>query len=127
MRQEAARVGAPGWASAAFGAYLAWNIGWLASGRIPPSVLRVFLRLPCPTTGGTRSLVALLRGDVSASLHWNPFTVPIIVLLMLSLSALLVAAIRGRELVLPRWMGTAWWAILLMAWASKFMLGRAYW
>jgi hypothetical protein len=127
MRQDAEGSGAPRWALAAFGAYLVWNIGWLVSGRIPPSVLLVFLGLPCPTTGCTRSLLALLHGDLRASLLWNPFTIPILFLLMLSLHSLVLAAVRKRELVLPGWMGTAWWAVLLMAWISKFMLGRAYW
>jgi hypothetical protein len=40
---------------------------------------------------------------------------------------LFLAALRKKELVLPKWVGTAWWSVLLMAWLSKFLLGRAYW
>jgi hypothetical protein len=117
----------PWWARASFTAYLAWNIAWLASGRIPPSALRVLIGLPCPTTGCTRSLLSLVHGDLQASLLWNPFTIPIVVLLGGSLGTLLFATLRRRQLVLPRWLGTAWLNVLLVAWLAKFLLGRAYW
>lgn len=126
-RQNGGQSNAPLWARASFATYLAWNITWLASGRIPPSVLRTLLGLPCPTTGCTRSLVSLLHGNLHASLLWNPFTVPILILLGVSLQMLFLAALRKKELVLPKWVGTAWWSVLLMAWLSKFLLGRAYW
>ena len=117
----------PWWARMLFAAYLAWNVAWMASGRIPPSALRALFGIPCPTTGCTRSLQALLRGDLHASLLWNSFTVPLIVLLAVSLQILLAAAQRKKELVLPKWLGIAWWSVLLMAWLSKFLVGRAYW
>ena len=110
-----------------FAAYVVWNIRWLAAGKIPPSALRFFLGIPCPTTGATRSLLSLLRGDFHASLRWNPFTVPILILLALSGYKLIAAALRKKELLLPAWLGTAWGSILLSAWLAKFLLGRAYW
>ncbi|MGO9642077.1 MAG: DUF2752 domain-containing protein [Candidatus Acidiferrales bacterium] len=127
MRQNGGQGTSPLWAQASFAAYLAWNVAWLASGRIPPSVLRALLGLPCPTTGCTRSLVALLHGNLYASLLWNPLTVPILILLAVSLQMLFLAALRKKELTLPKWVGAAWWSVLLMAWLSKFLLGRAYW
>lgn len=117
----------PLWARASFAAYLVWNLAWFASGRIPPSVLRALFGLPCPTTGCTRSLVGLLHGDARASVLWNPFTVPIAILLAVSLGMLFPAALRKRELVLPKWVGAAWLGVLLAAWVTKFLLGRAYW
>lgn len=119
--------GSPLWARGAFALYLGWNLAWLAAGRIPPSVLRALLGLPCPTTGCTRSIVALLHCDLRGALLWNPFTVPILILLAVSLGMLFVAGLRRRELVLPRWVGTAWLTLLLAAWIAKFLLGRAYW
>lgn len=126
-REEGWIGDSPSWARASFAAYLAWNISWLASGRIPPSALRALLGVPCPTTGCTRALLYLLRGDLHASLLWNPFLVPILTLLGMSLLMLTLAALRKNELVLPRLMGTAWCSVLFMAWLSKFLLGRAYW
>jgi len=126
-RENAARDDFPWWARVPFAAYVCWNVAWLASGKIPPSVLRELFGIPCPTTGCTRSLASLLHGNVIASLLWNPFTVPILILMGSSIQILLLAALRKKELLLPKWMGTAWCCVLLMAWISKFILGRAYW
>jgi hypothetical protein len=117
----------PVWARASFAAYMAWNIVWLVSGKLPSSMLLAILGIPCPTTGLTRSLASLLHGDFRASLLWNPFTIPFLILLALSLHALSLAALRKKELLLPKWMAAAWYAVLVMAWLSKFLLGRAYW
>ena len=127
IRAQAAHDEFPLWARVPFAAYVCWNIAWLASGKIPPSVLRELFGIPCPTTGCTRSLASLLHGNLIASLLWNPFTVPILILLGSSLQILLLAALRKKELLLPKWMGAVWFCVLLMAWLSKFILGRAYW
>jgi Protein of unknown function (DUF2752) len=127
IRGHAARSDFPWWARVPFAAYVCWNLAWLASGKIPPSALREILGVPCPTTGCTRSLTALLHGNLIASLLWNPLTIPILMLFGISLQILFLAALRKKELVLPKWMGTAWCCILVMAWISKFILGRAYW
>lgn len=125
--KEADRNYLPSWALVALGGYLAWNVWYIASGKIPPSILRRCVGLPCPTTGCTRSLLSLLHGDVHASLAWNPFTVPILVLASSSALILSRAAVRKRELVLPNWLSTTWLSVLLMAWVSKFLLGHNYW
>lgn len=127
IREFGARCDFPLWARMPFAAYVCWNLAWLACGKIPPSMLREIFGIPCPTTGCTRSLASLLHGNVTASLLWNPFTVPILILFGISLQILLFAALRKKALVLPNWMGTAWCGILLVAWLSKFILGPAYW
>ncbi len=110
-----------------FAAYLTWNGRWLAAGKTPPSVLRAFLGIPCPTTGGMRSFLSLLHGDFHASLLWNPYTIPIVILSAVSCQKLMVAALRKKELLLPKWMGAAWWSVLITAWLAKFVVGRGYW
>lgn len=117
----------PLWACLAFAGYLIWNIRYLASGRVPPSMLLGILGLPCPTTGCMRSLESLLHGSVSSSLAWNPFTVPIVVLLILSGLTLGRSVVKTGKPVLSNWIGTAWWTVLLAAWIAKFLLGRNYW
>jgi hypothetical protein len=59
-------------ALSAFIFYLAWNAVWIAHGRIPPSILRAVGCVPCPTTGGYRSFVALCRGEFVQSFLYNP-------------------------------------------------------
>ena len=110
-----------------FAAYLGWNVRWLAVGKIPPSVLSFFLGIPCPTTGGTRSLLSLVHGDFYGSFLWNPFSIPILILLLLSGQKLIVATLCKKELLLPDWLVTAWGSVLITAWLAKFLLGRNYW
>ena len=40
---------------------------------LPVCPLRAVTGIACPTCGGTRAVLALLRGDVTGSLAWNPF------------------------------------------------------
>jgi hypothetical protein len=134
VRHQARRMNKSAWrtymrlcAMVCFAAYLTWNVRWLAAGKIPPSALRAFLGIPCPTTGGVRSFLSLLHGEFYASVLWNPFTIPILILAAFSSEKLLVAALRKKELVLPNWLGAAWWSVLIAAWLAKFLIGRAYW
>lgn len=117
----------PVWALFCFSVYLIRNIRWMLVGKVPPSLLLSFLGIPCPTTGCMRSLMALLHGDLHASLLWNPFTIPIILLLALSAWMLSRAGLKKTVIVLPSWMGAAWCGVLFVAWASKLLLGRTYW
>lgn len=126
-RFAAGRTTMPLWAMVSFAAYLLWNILWLASGKLPPSMLLGIVGIPCPTTGFTRSLASLLHGDLRASLLWNPFAIPFLILLALSFHVLTQAALRKKDLLLPKWMAAAWCAVLVASWLSKFLLGRAYW
>jgi len=117
----------PTLAKACFVLYLIWNCYWLLRGKTPPSLLVALFGVPCPTTGCSRSLAALLRGDLRSSVLWNPFALPILALFTASLLILFSQAVRRAELVLPKWMGTAWAGLLAAAWLLKFLLGPAYW
>lgn len=134
VRHQARLMSTDGWrkyirlcAMVCFAAYLARNVRWLAVGKVPPSVLRAYLDIPCPTTGGMRSFRSLLHGDFYGSVLWNPFTIPILILSALSCQKLMVAALRKKELLLPDWLGAAWCSVLITSWLAKFLLGRAYW
>jgi hypothetical protein len=114
-------------ALSAFAAYLAWNASWLFHGHVPPSILAYYSGLPCPTTGMTRSVISLWRGDIRNSLLFNPFTVVYLVLTGLSAYILLAQALRRRDVVLPKGFGWAWLIALGCGWVTKFALGHQYW
>jgi hypothetical protein len=107
--------------------YGTWWLYFLAQGRFPPAPLRAITGLPAPSTGCTRSLEALLQGHLLDSFRWNPFSVPILLLLIVSVSWIGVQALRGRTLRLPNGFLGLWAALLLSAWIAKFILGPQYW
>ncbi|MBD3265809.1 DUF2752 domain-containing protein [bacterium] len=102
--------------------YLAWNGFWLLRGEIPPSILYFFTAIPCPTTGCMRSLTSLWNGDFIASLQWNPFTIPYIFLLAVTL-VFLRKTVKDIQLPrLPAWLGYAWIITLSSGWIAKIWL-----
>jgi len=99
--------------------YLFWNAVWLSVGRLPPSLALALLGLPSPTTGCTRSIGCMFAGEWSSALLLNPFTLPIVALMMTSVFCLAVNALRRRRVVLQAYLGWAWLAVLSAAWAYK--------
>ena len=114
-------------ASAGLVCYCGWWVLWLGRGKLPPSPFLALTGLPAPTTGFTRSLLSLLRGDWHACLRWNPFSIPICVLLALSLACLGWRLLRRRPLRLGRHFLYLWAGLLLAAWAAKLLGGPAWW
>lgn len=99
--------------AAAFVGYVGWNLAWWWRGQVAPSIFSWATGLPCPTTGGTRSIRALANGDVAASIALHPFAVPLATLFVVSVCQALV---RGR---LAAWMPSAWLWVLAFSWVSK--------
>jgi hypothetical protein len=114
-------------ALSAFIFYLAWNAAWIAHGRIPPSILRAVGGVPCPTTGGYRSFVALCRGEFVQSFLYNPLMLVYLLLFCYSMAVLFLQWIHRKRLVLSPFIARLWCASLLIGWAAKFVLGRQYW
>jgi len=110
-----------------FTGYGLWNVYWLAQGSIPPSIFLKVTGWPCPTTGGTRAIVQLWRGDWPESLRYNAMAIPIIVLFVLSVGWLARQAVARTHLNLP--LGIFWsWVILLgVAWVLKLTGNPLYW
>jgi len=107
--------------------YLFWNVGWLSLGRPAPSLFTGLTGLPCPTTGGTRSLHALLAGDLTGSFTYNPMTVPILGLLTATLAVLTSRALRRQRLSLPTGYLYAWFGLLSAAWLIKLCSPVSTW
>lgn len=106
----------------ALAGYLAWNVAWVSHGKIPPSIFLYVTGLPCPTTGMTRSLLLLARGDVTGSLSQNPFTLPYLALVAVSLALVLRDAARRRPPALPPQLAWAWALALGAGWAVQIAL-----
>ena len=70
--------------------------------------------LYCPGCGGTRSMKALFRGQFLLSVHENPAS-PLLVLILLLRGAELLMKKHGKSVRLfPR--NTLFWKILLILW-----------
>jgi Protein of unknown function (DUF2752) len=74
---------------------------WLGSA-LPVCPLRSLTGVACPACGGTRALLALVRGDLAGAMAWNPFVI-------LGIAGLLTAGIAS--VVAPstagRWLARA--------------------
>lgn len=82
--------------------------------------------LPCPLCGGTRSVKALLAGDWSRSIGWNPL-VPPLAMVMVLWAAVVVLELALNRCLLPE----TWWprwsrrilalslALLMVWWCSR--------
>lgn len=111
----------------AFAFYLLWNGWWIAKWKIPPSIFKSLTGLPCPTTGGTRSMLALCRGDWLQSLLWNPLTLVYLLLLAYSLGSLCRQLLHRERLALRPSVAWMWCASLAVGWVAKFAIGPRYW
>jgi hypothetical protein len=106
-----------------------WQVIWLAQARLPPALFLAITGLPAPTTGGTRSLARLFRGDWSlarlfrgdwkGSVQYNAMAVPITLLFGLTVGWLLIQGLRRRGWRVPRFFLPAWLGLLGLAWAIK--------
>ncbi len=96
-------------------------LGWMQL--LPPCYLYSHFGLYCPACGNTRSVAALLEGDLSLAIQFN--IVPIILLLIaLTAYAELVAYSFGKKLrLLPRQLG---FYILLIAIVLVYLIMRNF-
>jgi len=110
-----------------FGFYLVWNVLWIAAGHLPVSILQAFTGIPCPTTGCTRSVLALLQGHWAEALRWNPLAMIYLFLFFWSAVVLIRQLLARRRLVLSPLMGRLWISALAAGWVAKFVIGPAFW
>ena len=101
--------------------YGVWQIYWLGMGQSPPALFLAVTGLPAPTTGGTRSIGCLLRGDWNGSLHHNAMTIPMTLMAIGCAAWIMVLASRRRQVCLPRGVGLAWVVLLAVAWSIKLL------
>ncbi len=102
-----------------FAGYCIWNGYWLAQGKVPPSIFLAATGLPAPTTGGTRAVVHLWRGELLESMRYNAMAIPILLLLAVTLGWLIRQAAKRRPFLVPFGFFWAWLAVLAIAWVLK--------
>ncbi len=108
-------------AVATIAVYSAWQVYWLGNGQLPPALFLAITGLPAPTTGGTRSLLCLLRGDWIGALHHNVMAVPIALMTISCVAWVIIQALRGRRIWLSQRTGIAWVVVLGLAWSIKLL------
>jgi hypothetical protein len=90
--------------------------------------------LPCPSCGTTRSVISLLGGDLRGALHWNPFGVLILALLVLvppwlfydllmKKMSLLVFYRKSENFLRRRWVALPAILLVLANWAWNIYKG----
>jgi hypothetical protein len=85
----------------------------------PPCPLRTLTGIPCPFCGMTRGVIALLHGDVSAALSFNPGA-----FLIVAMALGLLVAWRWQRVRIPMWAVFLFFAVLWAYQLFKYSTGR---
>lgn len=101
--------------------YGAWNLLHLFYRQVPSSLFLEFTGLPCPTTGGTRSLLALIHGDFALSLRWNPATLPLLLLAGATCVHIFAAVVKEGRVRLSDSLARSWMILLAVGWAVQIV------
>ncbi len=107
--------------------YGVWNLFFLFQGKIPPSIFKSITGLPCPTTGGVRSVLAYKNGLFLEGFLYNPFSLIYIFLLLYSIIWIIYCLYRKKRVLLPNWLCNTWLITLGLGWVIKFIIGPQYW
>jgi|TARA_B100001971_G_scaffold207307_1_gene227315 hypothetical protein len=102
-----------------FAVYIIWNITYLSLGQLPPSILLSATGVPAPTTGLTRGLMAIGKGNITESLKLNPFSIPLIFLFVFSIFTIAYKLLKQQKLELPKILFSSWLVVLIAAWIFK--------
>ncbi len=78
---------------------------------IPPCMTYQLYHIQCPGCGGTRSVLALLRGDIITSIRFNPAPVMLSFLLICLYIELVFKAFFKEVKLLPRKL--AFWIVII--------------
>lgn len=95
-------------------------------------VIHHFLHVPCPSCGSTRSVLALMHGDIIGGLYWNPLGIVIFMVMVLSPFWIAYDLITGRSTLLRfytviehtfqrKWVAIPAIVLILLNWIWNFM------
>ncbi len=107
--------------------YCLWQIYWLWHKKIPPSIFEKLTGIPCPTSGGCRSIDMYCQGNFVEGFLWNPMSLIFIVLFIISVLSICNKIIKKDKLYLNKFIVYAWFYSLLIGWFFKFLIGDKYW
>lgn len=104
-------------------------IGWISPDIASKESLCPVMRLwhfPCPGCGITKSVIFLYRGDVSASLHYHPFGIVLVIVLILFLlisviDMIVYSDLFGRTLEI-RWIWQTLAVSVFVMWLIKLLI-----
>jgi hypothetical protein len=99
----------------AFTFYICWNIYFLLLKQIPPSILYKLTGIPSPTTGMSRSLLGLLELNKDAYFSNNPFLIPFLLLLIITIYTILKKIIRKQPIFISSYIGISYFALLVFS------------
>lgn len=107
--------------------YFIHNLVFIMGGRVPPALLTHYAGIPAPTTGGTRSFMLLVKGDIAQSFLYNSMTVPYLGLMGVSALFICHNFFAHGKWRIPHGLFLAWVVALLLGRIAKFVIGPAYW
>lgn len=99
--------------------YLVWQVYWLSQGSLAPSLFQSVTGWPSATTGGTRSMLCLARGDWRGALYHNALALPLAILTLVSVAWPIGQSLSRQRPALPRSLVIAWIVVLAAAWIVK--------
>ena len=114
-------------AVAGFLVYLSWQAGWFFHTGGPAPTLLVAVDLPAPTTGISRSLLALGAGDWQRSWFFHPLAVPLLLVFLYAIARTLWQLARRERPSLGSFGSWALFGLLAVSWVVKFWTGPATW
>jgi len=84
-------------------------------------------RLPCPTCGYTRSMQALVAGNLKESLGYQPFTLGYLALFAWMAFKSAQGLLERKPFLVSNRTGILIFIMLGIGWIVKFLLPRQYW
>jgi hypothetical protein len=92
---------------------------------MPPSLFLALTGRPCGTTGMTRSLLRLLRGDLAGSVALHPFAVPLLALTAACAGEVCLRRLRRERVAVRPAVAAALLALLALGWIWQIALNPA--
>ncbi|MGD9992377.1 MAG: DUF2752 domain-containing protein [Salinivirgaceae bacterium] len=95
--------------------YICWNVYFTFSKQIPPSILYKLTGIPSPTTGMYRSFIGLMTLNKNAYFSNNPFLIPFLLLLIITIYVIVKKAIRKQPVFISNNLGISYFAVLILS------------